>query len=221
MSLENKLGRRTFMLGGLSVGGLALAGCASNGGSQSLVSENSAVSMYQALPDEKFPIPAVNLSQVESQFYRNEVEDPTGSAPGTVYVDTSTFYLYLVGENGRAMRYGVGLGRAGFEWEGRGTIAWKREWPTWTPPASMIRREPHLEQYSAANGGMAPGITNPLGARALYIFQGGRDTLYRLHGTGEAYSIGKAVSSGCVRLLNQDVIDLYGRVPSGSPIMVV
>jgi len=221
MSLENKLGRRTFVLGGLSVGSLALAGCASTGGSASFVSEQSALSMYQALPDEKFPIPAVNLSQVDSAFYRTEVEDPTGSVPGTVYVDTSTFYLYLVGENNRAIRYGVGLGRAGFEWSGPGTIAWKREWPTWTPPANMIRREPHLEQYSAANGGMAPGITNPLGSRALYIFRDGRDTLYRLHGTGEAYSIGKAVSSGCVRLLNQDVIDLYGRVPSGSPIMVV
>ncbi len=221
MPIEEKIGRRTFMLGGLSVGSLALAGCATTPPSQSLVSDRSARSMYQALPDEKFPIPAVNLEVVDPQYYRNEVEDPTGAAPGTVYVDTSTFYLYLVGENNRAMRYGVGLGRAGFEWDGQGTIAWKREWPTWTPPASMIAREPHLEKYSAANGGMPPGITNPLGARALYIFQNGKDTLYRLHGTAEAYSIGKAVSSGCVRLLNQDVIDLYGRVPSGSSIIVV
>jgi len=119
------------------------------------------------------------------------------------------------------MRYGVGLGRAGFSWSGRGVIQWKKKWPTWTPPAEMIEREPDLEKYSAENGGMQPGLDNPLGARALYIFQDGEDTLYRLHGTGEASSIGKAVSSGCVRLLNQDVVDLYERVPNGSLIAVI
>jgi lipoprotein-anchoring transpeptidase ErfK/SrfK len=221
MQPEIKLGRRTFVLGGMSLTGLALAGCATNPDAEGMVSNRSALSMYDALPDEKFPIPAVDLNQVDPIYYRTEVKDPTGEQPGTILVDTKTFYLYLVGENNRAMRYGVGLGRAGFEWAGRGRIAWKRQWPTWTPPASMIERQPELEQYSAANGGMSPGLGNPLGARALYIFQGGKDTLYRLHGTAEAYSIGKAVSSGCVRLLNQDVIDLYQRVPSGSQIMVV
>ena len=116
------------------------------------------------------------------------------------------------------MRYGVGLGRQGFEWSGRARIAWKRPWPTWTPPAEMIERQPELEEY---RHGMEPGLDNPLGARALYIFEGNVDTLYRLHGTNEVWSIGKAVSSGCVRLLNQDAIDLYDRVASGSPILVV
>ena len=113
---------------------------------------------------------------------------------------------------------GVGIGRQGFTWSGRGTIQFKREWPTWTPPSEMIERQPELEEY---RNGMAPGLENPLGARALYIFQDGVDTLYRVHGSGEVASIGQAVSSGCVRLLHQDVIDLYNRVPVPSPIVVV
>ena len=95
-----------------------------------------------------------------------------------LYFSTLGFYLYLIQPRGKAMRYGVGLGRAGFEWSGRGVIQWKQEWPTWTPPAEMIARQPELEKYSAENGGMAPGLNNPLGARALYIFQDGEDTLY-------------------------------------------
>ena len=109
------------------------------------------------------------------------------------------------------------IGRDGFSWGGKGTIAYKREWPRWTPPAEMIVRQPELEIY---RNGMEPGLENPLGARALYIFQNGQDTLYRLHGTLDVETIGKAVSSGCVRLLAQDVIDLYERVPNGSPIVV-
>ena len=118
------------------------------------------------------------------------------------------------------MRYGIGVGRDGFEWSGDAVVQYKRAWPTWTPPAEMIAREPELERYSAANGGQPPGPLNPLGARALYLFQGGRDTLYRLHGNPEARSIGRAVPSGCVRLLNHDVIDLHGRVADGSRVVV-
>src|SRR5690606_17409408 len=103
---------------------------------------------------------------------------------------------------------------------GDGVIQWKRRWPTWTPPAEMIARQPELEKYSAENGGQPPGLTNPLGARALYIFQNGQDTLYRLHGTPEYWTIGKAVSRGCVRLMNQAIIDLYGRVATPAPIVV-
>ncbi|WP_343217455.1 L,D-transpeptidase [Hoeflea sp. YIM 152468] len=140
---------------------------------------------------------------------------------GTVVVNTHTFFLHLVQEGGKAMRYGVGLGRQGFEWSGEGRIQWKQAWPKWTPPAEMIARQPELEQWSADNGGMPPGLDNPLGARALYIFQNGVDTLYRIHGSPEYWTIGKAVSSGCVRLMNQDIIDLYNRVPSGSRLIVV
>jgi lipoprotein-anchoring transpeptidase ErfK/SrfK len=142
----------------------------------------------------------------------------TDEQPGTIVVDTPNRFLYLVQAGGQAMRYGVGIGREGFAWRGRAVIAYKKQWPTWTPPSEMIDRQPELEQY---RHGMAPGLDNPLGPRALYIFQDGKDTLYRLHGNMDARSIGKAVSSGCVRLLFQDVIDLYERVPDGTPIVVL
>lgn len=203
---------------------LALAGCSNtlSNPAPSLATntmiEPRYLSMYAALPDEKFPIPAVNLKHVNPAYYRRLVDYRTTETVGTIIVDTPKRYLYLTMEDGKAMRYGVGIGRAGFSWGGRARIAWKRPWPTWTPPSDMIARQPELEKYRK---GMEPGLDNPLGARALYIFEGNRDTLYRLHGTGEEKSIGKAVSSGCVRLLNQDVIDLYNRVPSGTKIVVL
>lgn len=176
--------------------------------------------MYGETVDEGYVIPAIPIDQIDPQFYRQEVADPTGEAPGTIVVDTNGHFLYLVQEGGSAMRYGVGLGRAGFAWSGRANVQWKQKWPTWTPPNEMIARQPELEKYSADNGGMEPGLTNPLGARALYLFQNGKDTLYRLHGSPEWWSIGKSVSSGCVRLMNQDIIDLYERVPNGTPVLV-
>jgi lipoprotein-anchoring transpeptidase ErfK/SrfK len=148
------------------------------------------------------------------------VKDPTGEPAGTVVVDTAARFLYVVEPGGTAMRYGVGIGRDGFAWEGEGVIQWRQPWPRWKVPDDMIRRQPSLARYSVANGGMDPGIKNPLGARALYIFQNGQDTLYRLHGSPEWKSIGKAVSSGCVRLINQDVLDLYKRVPYHARIVV-
>jgi len=177
--------------------------------------------LYGPVADELFPLPAVNLRQVDPRFFRRRVPNRTGIGPGVVVVDTREFYLYWTQPDGSAMRYGVGLGRQGFEWSGHGVIQWKQEWPKWTPPAEMIARQPELAKWSAENGGMPPGLDNPLGARALYIFQDGKDTLYRVHGSPEAFSIGKAVSSGCVRLLNQDIIDLYQRVPKGAPIVVL
>ena len=176
--------------------------------------------MYGPMPNEQFPIPAVSLRKMRIKYYRRQVDYISSEPVGTLIVDTGDFYLYLIQEDGRALRYGVGLGRAGFEWSGRARVGWKQEWPKWTPPDEMIARQPELEKFSSENGGMPPALDNPLGARALYIFQGNTDTLYRLHGTQESWSIGKAVSSGCVRLLNQDIIDLYGRVPTNSPIIV-
>jgi lipoprotein-anchoring transpeptidase ErfK/SrfK len=180
----------------------------------------SAAVMYAPMRDGGFNIPAVPFQKVPSQFHRQIVRNRTGEKPGTIVVDTRRHFLYFTQRDGSAVRYGVGLGRAGFEWSGRAVMQWKRRWPTWTPPAEMIARDPSLAKYSAANGGMKPGLSNPLGARAHYIFQDGRDTLYRLHGSPEWNSIGKSVSSGCVRLINQDVIDLYERVPNGTPIVV-
>ena len=225
---ENPLSRRAFLAGAAGFTGLALAGCQTV--SPRYVQpappaapqvSPSALAAYRAMPEEQFPIPAVDPSKVPPQFWRQLVPYDTQENVGTIIVDTSTFYLHLVQENGMAMRYGVGLGRAGFEWSGRANVGWKQQWPKWTPPDEMIARQPELEQYSAVNGGMPPGPMNPLGARAMYIFQDGRDTLYRIHGSPEYWSIGKAVSSGCVRLIQQDVIDLYGRVTVGAPIIVV
>ncbi|MEX0408774.1 L,D-transpeptidase [Aquibium sp. LZ166] len=219
--------RRQFLtLAAASAGALALPACTtvnspSVGPAESEpATDTSYLSMYRAKPEEDFPIPAVDLTKVDKRFYRQLVDDPTGERPGTVVVDTRSYFLYLVRPNGKAMRYGVGLGRQGFTWSGEGVIQWKQRWPKWTPPAEMIARQPELARYSAENGGQPPGLDNPLGARALYIFQNGEDTLYRLHGTPEFWTIGKAVSSGCVRLMNQDIIDLYGRVATPTPIIV-
>jgi len=217
------LGRRQFLAGAASLSSLLLAGCATSGNTRLADDPTAAVppdvlAMYAALPDERFPIPRARIELVPAQFRRQWVDDPTGERPGTLVVDTSNRFLYLVQENGKALRYGVGIGRDGFAWSGRGVIQYKKEWPTWTPPSEMIARQPELEPY---RNGMPPSIDNPLGARALYIFKDGRDTIYRLHGATDERTIGQAISSGCVRLLNQDIIDLYQRVPSGSPIVVM
>jgi len=219
---ELLIGRRALLAGAASLAALSLAGCATNGAT-SLETEATRVpddvlAMYAALPNEQFPVPAARIDLVPPQYWRQLVDDPTGERPGTIVVDTPNRYLYLVRDNGKAMRYGVGIGRDGFAWSGRAQIAYKRQWPTWTPPAEMVERQPEVAQY---RNGMPGGIDNPLGARALYIFKDGVDTLYRLHGNPDVTSIGKAVSSGCVRLINQDIIDLFERVPSGTPILVI
>ncbi len=175
---------------------------------------------YRSVVDEGFELPAIPVEQMDTRFLRQIVQDPTGETPGTVVVDTQSHHLYLVRPNGQAIRYGVGLGRAGFEWSGRAIIQWKKKWPHWKVPPEMIARKPELAKYSVEAGGMQPGLENPLGARALYIFQNGQDTLYRIHGSPEWGSIGKSVSSGCVRMINQDVIDLYDQVPNQTPIVV-
>lgn len=153
------------------------------------------------------------------QYYRQEVVDPTGAAPGTIVVDPANRYLYYVEDDGMAIRYGVGVGRAGMEWSGKANVAFKREWPRWTPTKDMIARDP--KRYARWAEGMDGGESNPLGARALYLFEGGKDTLYRIHGTNEPASIGKAMSSGCIRMMNEDVMDLYDRAPVGTPVIVL
>ncbi len=225
--MSSNITRRQFGIGSASVLGLVGAGCTtvvtppeSNEPRRPEVSPNYRL-MYGPMPAERFPLPAVPINEVPRRYWRKQVNFRTDHPAGTLIVNTRTFYLHLVQGNGRAMRYGVGLGRAGFAWSGKGRIAWKQVWPKWTPPEEMIARQPELAKWSADNGGMPPGISNPLGARALYIFQGNVDTLYRIHGSPEYRSIGKAVSSGCVRLLNQDIIDLYDRVPKGSTLVVI
>jgi lipoprotein-anchoring transpeptidase ErfK/SrfK len=177
--------------------------------------------MYGQLNEDDFTLPAVPYKRIDERFLRQEISYRTNEKPGTIVVDTKNYFLYFVEPGGKAMRYGVGLGSAGYAWSGRGVVQWKQKWPRWTPPAEMVAREPAIRPISAERGGMNPGPTNPLGARAMYIYNNGKDTLYRVHGTPDWQSIGKPTSSGCVRMLNQDVIDLYNRVPAHSAIVVM
>ncbi|WP_373465236.1 MULTISPECIES: L,D-transpeptidase [Agrobacterium] len=240
VSFDTSLSRRSLLSLSAIAAASALAGCASTAGAGRMVGRQSTplrdpigpvhiapaptdselAVMYGPIEDGGFLIPAVPYKQIDLRYYRQQVLDPTGEAPGTIVVDTPSRFLYLVQPGGTAMRYGVGIGREGFAWQGNGVIQWRQKWPRWKPPNEMVARQPELAKYSIENGGMEPGLKNPLGARALYIFCGGRDTLYRLHGNPQLRSIGKAVSSGCVRLLNQDIIDLYERVPIKAPIVV-
>jgi lipoprotein-anchoring transpeptidase ErfK/SrfK len=143
----------------------------------------------------------------------------TYEQPGTVIVDTDARALYHLMGEGEAIRYGVAVGKEGFSWAGIAQIGRKIEWPPWTPPASMIQRRPELAQYA---NGMPGGIPeNPLGARALYLFANGRDTLFRIHGTNEPQSIGTAASSGCIRMLNEEVVELYDQVEIGTKVIVL
>jgi lipoprotein-anchoring transpeptidase ErfK/SrfK len=146
---------------------------------------------------------------------RKEVSDPTGQPAGTVTINTGLRKLFLSMGDGRAIQYGIGVGRQGFSWKGEAEVGRKAFWPGWTPPPEMLARQPELPVHM--DGGMA----NPLGARALYLFQDNKDTLFRIHGTNEPKSIGHAVSSGCIRMLDSDVIDLYGRVVKGTRVVVL
>ncbi len=154
---------------------------------------------------------------VAEEFHRTVVNFTTSEAPGTIIIDTAARHLYFVLPDDMAIRFGVGAGRDGFRWSGTVRVGRKAEWPTWTPPAEMIRRQPELVKYSA---GMAGGPANPLGARALYLYDGDRDTMYRIHGTNEPWSIGQFVSSGCLRMMNQDVTELHALVKTGAKVIV-
>jgi lipoprotein-anchoring transpeptidase ErfK/SrfK len=168
--------------------------------------------------EEPFPISEEQVRQVPKKFRRRMVNVSLGYPPGTIVIDTAGKYLYLVVKGGKAMRYGIGVGRQGFSWAGRAIIRRKAKWPTSTPPAAMVARDEFAAKWA---GGMPGGPANPLGARALYLYKGNRDTLYRIHGTTVPSSIGRAVSSGCIRMLNADVADLYDRVPLGTEVVVL
>jgi lipoprotein-anchoring transpeptidase ErfK/SrfK len=197
---------------------LTVAGCTSSDDPSMTILTPTA--MYGQVQDGDFTIPAVPPGVVAPQYFRQVVTTPAyiSATPGTIVVDPSRKFLYLVQDGGRSMRYGIGVGREGFAWSGDAVIKSKQEWPKWFPPLEMQARDPEAAKYP---NGMEGGLRNPLGARALYLYQGNKDTLYRLHGTNDPRSIGKAVSSGCVRLLNQDIIDLYGRVPLGTKVVVL
>jgi lipoprotein-anchoring transpeptidase ErfK/SrfK len=209
----------------LAMGSSMLAGCVSHSRTSTVEPEAppidpSYLRMYAALSDEPFPVPEVDLREVDPQFWRREVSYATPEQPGTVVVDPGARHAYLVMERGRAIRYGVGVGKEeAFNFQGTASVGRKAEWPRWTPTRDMIRRDP--DRYAQYAGGLPGGSGNPLGPRALYLYRNGQDTLYRLHGTVEPWTIGTMVSSGCVRFLNQDIIDLYRRVPVGSRVVVL
>jgi lipoprotein-anchoring transpeptidase ErfK/SrfK len=173
---------------------------------------------YEGIQDGEFFIEPVPAQYLYEGNRRVEVAYTGPEAPGTVVVDTFARKLYLVNEGGTATRYPIAVGREGLSFRGAGVIGRKAEWPSWQPTANMIRTRPDL--YAAYAGGLPGGLTNPLGARALYLYRGGRDTMFRIHGTSDAASVGHATSAGCIRLFNQDAIDLYNRVPNGSRVKV-
>ena len=210
--------RLSLTIAGL-VAALALAGCSSSTeGGVSGATSQIFTSEYGSVTDSGYSIPAVPISKIDKKFHRQIVSYSTREKPGTIIVDTPKRFLYLVLPGKKAVRYGIGVGKAGFAWEGEAYIAWKQEWPTWTPPPEMIERDPRLERWKDGQPG---GPRNPLGARALYLLTDGRDQGYRIHGTPEWRSIGRFASSGCFRMLQQDVIDLYDRVPVGTQVIVV
>jgi lipoprotein-anchoring transpeptidase ErfK/SrfK len=174
---------------------------------------------YAAVTTDKHPVPGVDPVTLKPRNVRQLVDYATTEMPGTIVVDTNARFIYLVQEGGKALRYGVGVGKEGLEFKGSATVNHKAQWPRWTPTTDMIKREP--ERYRKWASGMEGGTDNPLGARALYLFKDGKDTLYRIHGTNEPETIGEAVSSGCIRMMNQDVIDLYSRVPAGAKVVVL
>jgi lipoprotein-anchoring transpeptidase ErfK/SrfK len=166
---------------------------------------------YQASRGEPPEWAEARRNEMDPRYQRQMVAYDGAEKPGTVIIDTPRRFLYLVQEDGRAMRYGIGVGRPGFAWAGVKEISAKREWPDWTPPDEMLKRRPDLPHH------MAGGPENPLGARALYL----GSSLYRIHGSNEPWTIGTAVSSGCIRMRNEDVIDLYGRVHVGTKVVVI
>lgn len=225
---------KTMTIANISGGGLSrrvvcggvcglLAGCVTapqnllSGGPQA---NDPYASIYGPVMDGSYAIPALEIDLAANQdLLRREVAFPARYRPGTVIVNISERRLYLVQSGGRALRYAVGVGREqALNFRGSAVVGRKTVWPRWIPTADMIRRMPN---YAAYAGGMQGGLENPLGARALYLYVGDRDSYFRIHGTNEPGTIGTAVSSGCIRLFNQDIIDLYNKVPIGAPVVVL
>lgn len=174
--------------------------------------------IYLARADGPFEVPAVPVEKVPPAYQRQVVDFASTEAPGTIIINPGQRQLHLVTGDNKAIRYGISVGKAGFEWAGEAVITERRTWPTWTPPKEMIARKPELVKWEKGQPG---GPTNPLGARALYLTTNGIDYGYRIHGTPDWWSIGSNASSGCIRMINQDVMDLYERVPNGAKVIVL
>ncbi len=207
------LTRRAF------IGGVAAVGTAGLAGEAYAYTRNfsaTAMKYFAGIGDDNgHQYRLTNWKKIKAQWYRQLVQYQSTEPLGSVVVDTSNHFLYVVFENQTALRYGVGVGRDGFRWYGRARIDRKALWPRWVPPPEMRKRQPDLPEY------IDGGIDNPLGPRAMYLFRNGTDLGYRLHGTMEPWSIGSNVSSGCIRMFPEDVIDLYQRCPIGTRVLVL
>ncbi|KZC01864.1 secreted protein [Methylobacterium radiotolerans] len=209
------LSRRSFLAGSaLGIGALSLGGC----GTTDTLLMAEAAKTYGPMPNEKFPIPAVDISKVNPKYYRRTVQYASSEAPGTIVVDPANYYVYRIEGDGTATRYGANVGRQGFLWNGNAYVGRKSEWATWTPPKEMIRRQPEAAKYAR---GMPGGLDNPLGARTLHLYQNGAYTLYTIYASSDAESIGTGITSGCVGLLSQDMIHLYARTPVKTKVVVL
>jgi lipoprotein-anchoring transpeptidase ErfK/SrfK len=210
-----QLNRRSFLAGSaVGLGSLGLGGCMATDG----MSRSEAMALYGPLPNEKFPIPAVDVDKIDSKYYRRTVRYDSREAPGTIIVDPRNYYVYRIEGDGNATRYGANVGRQGFLWSGDAYVGRKAEWPVWTPPREMIKRQPEAAKYA---GGMPPGLDNPLGARTLYLYQNGAYTLYTLYSTSAPETIGTNLTSGCTGLLTQDMMDLYERTAVRTKVVVL
>lgn len=167
------------------------------------------------IPEQPFDIPLVDKSLIPVRFHRQVVAYSGGEAPGTILINKQERFLYYIEDAGRAVRFGIAVGRDGQRWSGEAIVGRRARWPSWTPTANMRRRNPNLPVR------VAGGPQNPLGARALYLYRDGRDTLYRIHGTNEPWSIGKSASSGCIRMLNEHILELFATVRNGARVIVL
>lgn len=212
---RHAVSRRSFLAGAAaSFGALGLAGCASTDG----ITLAEAQKLYGPVPTEKFPVPAADISKVDPKYFRQTVRYESNEAPGTIIVDPKNYFVYRIEGDGMATRYGANVGRAGFLWNGEAYVGRKGEWATWTPPKEMIKRQPEVAKYA---GGMPGGLDNPLGARTLYLYQNGSYTLYTIYASSDPESIGSGVTSGCVGLLTQDMLDLYSKTPVKTKVIVL
>ncbi|MGL5734357.1 MAG: L,D-transpeptidase family protein [Beijerinckiaceae bacterium] len=215
MTGSDQTSRRRFLLGATaSLGALGLAGCA--GGDTMSLAEASRV--YGPLPNEKFPVPAVDVTKVDPKYFRATIPYPSNEEPGTIIVDPGNYYVYRIEGDGKATRYGANVGRDGFRWHGDAYVGRKGEWATWTPPREMIKRQPEAAKWAR---GMPGGLDNPLGARTLYLYQNGRYTLYTIYASSDPETIGNGITSGCVGLLTQDMLHLYDRTPVKTKVVVM
>jgi lipoprotein-anchoring transpeptidase ErfK/SrfK len=209
------INRRAFLVGAaVGVGSIGLAGCVTSDG----MNRTEAAMLYGPVPEEKFPIPAADISKVDPKYFRRTVRYESKEAPGTIIVDPGNYYVYRIEGDGNATRYGANVGREGFLWSGNAYVGRKAEWPVWTPPKEMIRRQPEAAKYA---GGMPGGLDNPLGARALYLYQNGAYTLYTIYASSDPDTIGTNLTSGCTGLLSQDMIHLYSRTPVKTKVIVL